>query len=644
MSLPLDDARRRLEDAARGLESLRRATGGEPASPAEVETGTGLRAALEQSRRALEDRSRELELAKARVRELERERVELMARAGPTDAALAERARRAEDELQRARAALTQENAALSGRSSLLQAEIVRLESLRRKAEEAAQNAESSRHGVEETLRRELRDAHAAVDRAAVEAGAREARTQAEVQAVQRRLEAALNRLQTVERDRRVEHEKVRAERERLAVALQRAAAAHAALRKELQQTVETADLKETAAKTRIESLERTLARVAEENAQVAAAAEIVGAYKIEGTRADLEERTIRAEERARLAQEEVDRLRTAPPAPDEAKAVLAERLRLAEDEIKRLRAAPPPADPQRAAFEERARLAEAELDRLKNAAAPVDPMRKILDERVRRAEEQLALLNSMSQVVSPFSTPAPQAPAAAPAPAPVPTARPSLSGGRTWARLVARLRPAVDTAYAQLRGLSATVPLNEDERRSLRRAASALAALADAVLLLERYLDDGPDGIAGPILPALERAVADWRAPLEKRGCALSFTAEAVLPDAGRDLEDLRLVFDQLLRNAAEALPSGANLAVFAGRSQNGGVRVVFEDDGRGLPVEERATPFEPLQESRPGRLGLGLALVRRAMRRWGGDAILETPLAGGTRVVLLFAPASAS
>jgi signal transduction histidine kinase len=513
-SRPIDEARRRLGQAANRLAELRRLGG---AAPEEIETEseatTGLRAALEQSRRALEDRSRELESAKSRVRELERERAEWLARAVPPQPDAEERARRAEEETRRAKEAAAAENAGLSGRVSLLQAEIVRLEALRRKAEEAVQNAERSRHGVEETVRRELREAHSAVDRAAIEAGAREARAQAEAQAFQRRLDAALTRLEQVERERRVESDKARVERERLASSLHRAAAAHAALRRELLEVREGADARERELTARLQSSERALAR----------------------DRAD-----------------DARRLPSVEPAP-------------------------PP-------------------------------------------------------------VPVPEAP---PAPAPAP-ARPSLAGGRSWARLVARLRPAVESAYAQLRGLSATVPLNEDERRALRRAAGELAGLSEAVVLLERYLDDGPGGAAGPVLPVLERALADWRPALEKRGCALTLSVPSALPDAVRDLEDLRLVFDQLLRNAYESLPAGAKLAVSAAPTPHGGVRVTFEDDGRGLPVEARVSAFEPLEQSRPGRLGLGLALVRRAVRRWGGEAVLETPLAGGVRVVLLFAPAA--
>ena len=255
---PLEEARRGLERAARGLEALRLAAGlksttEENPAPA----AAGLRAALEQSRRALEERARELEAARMRIKDLESALSAPAAAAAPdTDAAL--RAVRAEEELRRARASLAQENASLAGRASLLQAELVRLETLRRKAEEAAQESERGRRGVEETLRRDLRDAHAAIDRAAVEAGAREARAQAEVQAVQRRLEAALNRLRQLERERRVEGEKVRAERERLAAALQRAAAVNAALRRELKDGAAEADSRERALSARLDALKRS--------------------------------------------------------------------------------------------------------------------------------------------------------------------------------------------------------------------------------------------------------------------------------------------------------------------------------------------------------------------------------------------------
>ncbi|UPT72653.1 MAG: hypothetical protein M0D55_11905 [Elusimicrobiota bacterium] len=126
------------------------------------------------------------------------------------------------------------ETAALSGRLSIQQAELVRLSALRRKAEEAVEQGELTRRDVEEALRRDLRATHSALDRAAAEAGAREARAQADIQGLTRRLEAALTRTEQVSREHQAERERWRVERSRLASSLQRAAAVHAALRREI--------------------------------------------------------------------------------------------------------------------------------------------------------------------------------------------------------------------------------------------------------------------------------------------------------------------------------------------------------------------------------------------------------------------------
>ena len=235
VGMRLDDARRSLEGASSALSAMRREGGATESGP-EGEAAAGLRAALEASRRALEEKARALETAQASVRSLEREREELLRRAADphADPELAERARRAEAETLKSRQAAAAEAAALNGRVSLLQAEMVRLDSLRRKAEEAVQQGELTRRQVEDALRWELRSAHAALDRAAHEAGAREARMQGDLQALEKKLDAALVRTEQLSREQRGERERWRTERARLAATLQRASAVHAALRREI--------------------------------------------------------------------------------------------------------------------------------------------------------------------------------------------------------------------------------------------------------------------------------------------------------------------------------------------------------------------------------------------------------------------------
>lgn len=234
----LDDARRSLDAAAAALAALRRESGGAPAEAAAAAAGGGLRAALDAARRSLEDKSRALESAETRVRELEREREELLERGGggrtDPNPELVERARRAEAEALKAKQGFAAEAAAMNGRLSIQQAEFVRLNSLRRKAEEAVEQSELTRREVEEALRRDLRSVHAALDRAAAEAGAREARAQSDIQGLTRRLESALARAEQLSREQHGERERWRVERSRLAATLQRSSAVQAALRREI--------------------------------------------------------------------------------------------------------------------------------------------------------------------------------------------------------------------------------------------------------------------------------------------------------------------------------------------------------------------------------------------------------------------------
>ncbi len=236
MSGRYEDARRGLQDASQALSALRQESGAAGAPEGEAAAAAGLRAALDAARKALEEKARALESSEVRLRELERT-VDELRRAATVprpDPDASERVRRAESETVKARQAAAAEAASLNGRLSLQGAELVRLDTLRRKAEEAVKESELTRRQVEEALRREIRSAHAALDRAAAEAGAREARVQADVQGLQRRLDAMLTRTDQLSREQRVERERWRNERERLAATLQRASAVHASLRREL--------------------------------------------------------------------------------------------------------------------------------------------------------------------------------------------------------------------------------------------------------------------------------------------------------------------------------------------------------------------------------------------------------------------------
>jgi signal transduction histidine kinase len=98
-----------------------------------------------------------------------------------------------------------------------------------------------------------------------------------------------------------------------------------------------------------------------------------------------------------------------------------------------------------------------------------------------------------------------------------------------------------------------------------------------------------------------------------------------------------LRLVIDNAIANAVKH--GGATEVRLAVASSAAGVEVMVDDNGSGVPEEERTAVFERFSRgstaSRSGS-GLGLALVAQQAELHGGTASLATSDLGGARLIL--------
>ena len=72
---------------------------------------------------------------------------------------------------------------------------------------------------------------------------------------------------------------------------------------------------------------------------------------------------------------------------------------------------------------------------------------------------------------------------------------------------------------------------------------------------------------------------------------------------------------------------------------AREGQIAIDVEDDGKGLPVENRDRLVEPYVTTREKGTGLGLAIVKKIMEDHRGDLVLEDREGGGARVKLVFA-----
>jgi histidine kinase len=101
-----------------------------------------------------------------------------------------------------------------------------------------------------------------------------------------------------------------------------------------------------------------------------------------------------------------------------------------------------------------------------------------------------------------------------------------------------------------------------------------------------------------------------------------------------------LRLVIDNAIANAVKH--GGATKIQLTVSSSSEGVEIAIDDNGTGVPEEERTAVFERFSRgstaSRSGS-GLGLALVAQQAELHGGNASLHTSPLGGTRLLLKLA-----
>ncbi|HZT75910.1 MAG TPA: ATP-binding protein [Vicinamibacterales bacterium] len=103
----------------------------------------------------------------------------------------------------------------------------------------------------------------------------------------------------------------------------------------------------------------------------------------------------------------------------------------------------------------------------------------------------------------------------------------------------------------------------------------------------------------------------------------------EAVLGDP----EQLRIVFQNLLMNAAQAMAGTGAIDVTLRHDQQG-CRIAIRDHGPGMPAEVRAKAFEAFFTTKHRGTGLGLPIARRVVEAHGGAIDILQADGGGTTV----------
>jgi signal transduction histidine kinase len=203
-------------------------------------------------------------------------------------------------------------------------------------------------------------------------------------------------------------------------------------------------------------------------------------------------------------------------------------------------------------------------------------------------------------------------------------------------------------TQIRMLAELQADGKLRSDEEREravrvIRREAQRLTQLVENVLQFSRLRAAPHAGRAAREVDVEEEirdVVASFRLLADSAGANIEVDVTPGLR-ARAHREAVRRILINLLDNALKYGPSGQTVRV-AAREENGSVRLSVEDEGAGVPAEEREAIWEPyrrlardVDSPRPGS-GVGLAVVRSLAIELGGRAWLDGGSGAGARFVV--------
>jgi two-component system sensor kinase FixL len=158
-----------------------------------------------------------------------------------------------------------------------------------------------------------------------------------------------------------------------------------------------------------------------------------------------------------------------------------------------------------------------------------------------------------------------------------------------------------------------------------------ALNGLINDLLLFAR----APRPVLAPVSlpPLIGRTVELLSTDPTFAGHAVTVAGDA--PTIQADPELLKIVFQNLLINAAQASPAGIGIVVRLDADARA-CRVHVSDSGPGIPAEIRDKLFRPFVTTRARGTGLGLSIARRLVEAQGGSIAVDSPPEGGTVIAV--------
>lgn len=138
-------------------------------------------------------------------------------------------------------------------------------------------------------------------------------------------------------------------------------------------------------------------------------------------------------------------------------------------------------------------------------------------------------------------------------------------------------------------------------------------------------------------LVAAIEDTRLAFAQQIERNGIRFRYEGPALQWVNSQPLQ-LTQILNTLFSNALEAMPDGGQLCAQVSVQDGQRAELVLVDTGKGMSQQQERMVFKPFYTTKQGGLGVGLALVKRIMERFGGSVSLSSREQEGTRVSLTF------
>ncbi|OLP63343.1 Sporulation kinase E [Bacillus pumilus] len=121
-------------------------------------------------------------------------------------------------------------------------------------------------------------------------------------------------------------------------------------------------------------------------------------------------------------------------------------------------------------------------------------------------------------------------------------------------------------------------------------------------------------------------------------KGVAIQKNLSPSLPNIQGIPNELKQVFLNILKNGIEAMDGVSGVIQVTSVLKNNQVRLIFEDQGKGIPEDQIGKLGEPFYTTKEKGTGLGLMMTIKIIESHGGAIRFESKNFEGTRVIITF------